>query len=544
AASRLAHFAEALREIVNRQDVTPHAKAAWAGHHVLATRPFARGNARLARLLINWVLRYCGVPFPVVLLGSAERQAAWRGVAEQSRPGQDDSQPLAALVAAAVAAAWEEVERRADRAVKAQESSREDKAIGFARSQAREGECAICLDSQPDMMVLCCGAAFHFACMARWFAVAPDPACPACRSPMTPLPPEALQPPTRQSEATLVEPDILQQLRSLMWLRQSLPAALSPRAAAPAPPARAAQPPRGASPPVAPAGGLRCAFCGNLRATGCPLLACGRCCVGNQRLRGQRCPRHPPELTGRGLGHRDGLELVLTDDEDDDALGPAQIDLGRQASQQAGDRCAFCANRRAAHCALRACSSCCRLRTDRCERHREPLFEEPPDADDLPDAGAALRREPQRVDARRDLPGARAGDGRRGLQRPVAGDARQHLGLIDAGGTRRDIQGVLQGSRRCSFCHASPRSSGCLRGACRDCCFRRAPVAPGLGGGGVDDDDDDDDDDDGNNVYEEEDRDCDIGEDAREDGGENGARGRILAKCTSLVQSCGDAGRK
>ena len=59
-----------LKVVLARQDLSMSAKAAWAMGHLLAIHPFVDGNGRLARLLANWVLVCCGLPFAVVLCSS------------------------------------------------------------------------------------------------------------------------------------------------------------------------------------------------------------------------------------------------------------------------------------------------------------------------------------------------------------------------------------------------------------------------------------------------------------------------------------------
>eukprot|EP00929_Paragymnodinium_shiwhaense_P089907 TRINITY_DN50113_c0_g1_i1.p1 TRINITY_DN50113_c0_g1~~TRINITY_DN50113_c0_g1_i1.p1 ORF type:complete len:174 (+),score=25.22 TRINITY_DN50113_c0_g1_i1:114-635(+) len=56
---------------------------------------------------------------------------------------------------------------------------------GFLRSLAAHA-CPVCLELAPDIVVVCCGTAFHFACLSRWLAAGRGAGrltcCPQCRA--------------------------------------------------------------------------------------------------------------------------------------------------------------------------------------------------------------------------------------------------------------------------------------------------------------------------------------------------------------------------
>eukprot|EP00450_Noctiluca_scintillans_P019798 CAMPEP_0194529560 /NCGR_PEP_ID=MMETSP0253-20130528/66285_1 /TAXON_ID=2966 /ORGANISM="Noctiluca scintillans" /LENGTH=507 /DNA_ID=CAMNT_0039374707 /DNA_START=30 /DNA_END=1554 /DNA_ORIENTATION=- len=242
--SALDRYFQMLPNIMTRQDLTPHARAAWACHNFLFLRHFSEGNTRLSLLLINWVLQRSGIPFVTAFFDAEEG----RSTREEAKAGQPsgNSSLLASRIAAILARVWNDVDRAADRARFSCLEAAKDKAIRKARDTAKEGVCVVCLEVQPEILVLCCGAAFHFSCMSRWLAAAPRPLCPACRA--------------------LI------------------------------------QPPPGERPPVpdfrVPSQGGTCVMCPNMRAADCALRACSRCCTAMQRLHRVWCPRHVGGLNG------------------------------------------------------------------------------------------------------------------------------------------------------------------------------------------------------------------------------------------------------
>jgi Fic family protein len=68
-------FVTALWDVLTRSDVGGESKAAWAILNLTAIHPFSDGNGRLARLLMNWVLRTSlSLPFVLTLCASESQR--------------------------------------------------------------------------------------------------------------------------------------------------------------------------------------------------------------------------------------------------------------------------------------------------------------------------------------------------------------------------------------------------------------------------------------------------------------------------------------
>ena len=199
---KLEALVAALRTLSARDDVSPVAKAAWACYNLLALHPFADGNGRLARALLNMMLARHGVPFVVTLAASDSQRAAYRTALIASHCASD-VRPWATLVAACVARAWSGLEtawqekRTAAQAAAAGASARQ------ARDDARRGTCMICLEEGVTCSLLCCGQAFHMRCLSQWL-VSSGTTCPGCRAVVPPeerpAPPPPPPPPPQQQQ--------------------------------------------------------------------------------------------------------------------------------------------------------------------------------------------------------------------------------------------------------------------------------------------------------------------------------------------------------
>jgi hypothetical protein len=66
---------KALDVVLARRDISMSAKAGWLLGNLLAIHPFNDGNGRLARIVANWVLVSCDLPFSVVLCSSDSQRA-------------------------------------------------------------------------------------------------------------------------------------------------------------------------------------------------------------------------------------------------------------------------------------------------------------------------------------------------------------------------------------------------------------------------------------------------------------------------------------
>jgi len=415
----MARYVQALEHVVAREDLSPHAKAAWAAYHFLAIHPFPDANGRFARLLINWVLLQAGVPFVVVLCGSEDRRAIWHEALLTGHRKQGCSQPLAGLIATTLARVWGGLEHATERAIRAKEEAAEDRALRAARDRAKEGICGVCLETGPNMILVCCGAAYHLSCMSQWLSTAPKGACPACRASIPQLP---WLPQPSTSTATSSMPSASHHL-------ERIAAALAHH------PAMEPHPFTGEMPQflvMASMQGL-CAFCSNQRAADCALRACGRCCAANQRLHGVHCSRHalehrdavdwsdgtmssnfsddstevsfagpPMPFVGPGLPHRGSTFLTSMEERYErhglfrmqdgrtpappapwvdypSGVGTSSSSSGPAPAESSGSLnhlCAICGlNTRAGGCAFRACRTCCHLRAaGPCAWHSPPYM--------------------------------------------------------------------------------------------------------------------------------------------------------------------------
>ena len=58
------------------------------------------------------------------------------------------------------------------------------RAVSSARLSLRQGECAICMDTDPTISLLCCGLPVHLICISKWRSTNNQLSaknCPCCR---------------------------------------------------------------------------------------------------------------------------------------------------------------------------------------------------------------------------------------------------------------------------------------------------------------------------------------------------------------------------
>jgi fido (protein-threonine AMPylation protein) len=178
---------------------------------------FRDGNGRLARIMCNWMLQRCGVPFVICLCSSQDQRqryvASVVGVQDASlqlgrerrallasssnenagfrerlvaearimRPLEEALSEAVNLVHAHTKRAWEELERLRLRLLRDASDASAAAALRESRREQRASNCMICHEERPNIATLCCGAAVHLNCMAKWLADAPQPACINCR---------------------------------------------------------------------------------------------------------------------------------------------------------------------------------------------------------------------------------------------------------------------------------------------------------------------------------------------------------------------------
>ena len=188
--------------------------------------PFRDGNGRLARIMCNWMLQRCGVPFVICLCSTLKQRQRYiasivavqdaslqlgrdrrtllaadgsdgmrdrlQAEARMMRPLEEALQEAVGLVLAHTNRAWEELERLRLRLLRDAADASVAAAVREARLEQRANNCMICHEERPNIATLCCGAAVHLNCMAKWLADAPQPACISCRESLPrPLPRQA-----------------------------------------------------------------------------------------------------------------------------------------------------------------------------------------------------------------------------------------------------------------------------------------------------------------------------------------------------------------
>ena len=276
-----------ISSVMSRADLLPHAKAACATVLLLEVHPFADGNGRLARILCNWVLKECGYPFTVALGCAPPQRAAYTAAVLECRESRTVA-PFCTFLVDVLTLAWEEFRELGRQSAKNREQSATVEAISAARAEAKLRGCGICLDENPNIATLCCGAPVHLNCLANWLTQAPNPSCANCREPMPRLPDRPHAPPaagedeTGDDTTTFSEDDDTTSVvgggaedSTTEEDTTTYSEETTSDEDAPAPP-----PPRVPLP--------RCS-CNNVAATGCVNGSCGRCCV---RSGPHYCERH------------------------------------------------------------------------------------------------------------------------------------------------------------------------------------------------------------------------------------------------------------
>jgi fido (protein-threonine AMPylation protein) len=155
--------------------------------------PFSDGNGRLARIYANWALQQAGVPF-LVTLGSTPAARLEYIAALRSSREQRSLTPLANYIATHTALAWAELERVSAARARAASASAADAAVSAARAALRAEACMICLDEDPNVATLCCGAPVHLNCFSTWLATGDTASCIKCRVVLPRPPPRPAAP--------------------------------------------------------------------------------------------------------------------------------------------------------------------------------------------------------------------------------------------------------------------------------------------------------------------------------------------------------------
>jgi fido (protein-threonine AMPylation protein) len=183
----LVHLVNGINELLDRKH-NAYAVAAGALLGLLNVHPWRDGNGRVARILVSYVLRRSGVPFPVILTaGTEQRRTYVAALRECVYSPSPTVTPMADLIAGHAARVWDALERARVGVDAVAEARREaaSTALREARQAARDADCIICMDAHPNIATLCCGAALHLNCLAQWLTEAQgagrEPTCVQCR---------------------------------------------------------------------------------------------------------------------------------------------------------------------------------------------------------------------------------------------------------------------------------------------------------------------------------------------------------------------------
>jgi len=185
--SQMKEFVLALGFLLSRQDISICAKAAWALGHLVAIHPFADGNGRLARLLANWVLASCDLPFAVLCSADSQRAEIQ---ACKSFDIEGRTKQLAHVISSGALQGWHEFDCVRDRAMRTgQQDASERCSIKHIKRTAKDGTCIVCQEQGPDIVTTCCAASYHITCLTKWLVSGHNSSCCKCRSEISYVPP-------------------------------------------------------------------------------------------------------------------------------------------------------------------------------------------------------------------------------------------------------------------------------------------------------------------------------------------------------------------
>ena len=125
---------------------------------------------------MNWCLRVHGLPFTITLTHNKyERRQYLAALNECKR--QASYMPFAVLIFRVVWNAWRECD--AFTASHAENLSK-DYILNSLKRKSRSDVCSICLERNPHVAQVCCGALFHVHCVYKWQSQ--NDSCPHCRA--------------------------------------------------------------------------------------------------------------------------------------------------------------------------------------------------------------------------------------------------------------------------------------------------------------------------------------------------------------------------
>jgi hypothetical protein len=182
--SQMNRFLAFVEEVLSL-DIEMFTKAAMISLAFVDIHPFKDGNGRFMRILVNWVLKRCGQPFPVSICTTLDHRTKYiKGIRDCCDSVHPVVKPFAVFLAKCCHKDWQEVEKKHSKAVK---DVSDDAVIRKGREDLKESDCLICHCPSPNISVLCCGVAVHINCMNDWLAAASEPTCVNCRAVLPPV---------------------------------------------------------------------------------------------------------------------------------------------------------------------------------------------------------------------------------------------------------------------------------------------------------------------------------------------------------------------
>lgn len=326
------------------------ALAATVMYAICDIHPFVDGNGRTSRIYVNALLRqFLQIPFTITIAATPQqRQEYVDGIRKAQRQLEDWGdvppssgavmEPLIYMIMDRIGQAVVGLQTLLNERARTASDEEEARIARRVRELAAQGQCIICLDSNPNIATLCCGQAVHLNCIAEWLANGTS--CVSCRKP---LPRLSVANRERQPESDLNPYDNVRiayeemqdAVQRAIRLQNRLDGIQDDSTEVtivddvlPLPP--------------------QCPHCQNRAATDCGNQMCGRCCV---QFGHSACERH---------GTAQDEDTTTSVDNYEPPPPPPQR-----------ESCTTCNNVAANDCPNRMCRNCCvNLGRYGCERHR------------------------------------------------------------------------------------------------------------------------------------------------------------------------------
>lgn len=172
--------------------------------------PFLDGNGRLARIMSNFAMIKCGLPFVVNIFATPLQRSEYIRALQITRRNARMASvglvspnvfsllrrqigvmgPIFNVILDRMSKACAECQEVIQEKNKLESENLEAVAAKKFREKAAAGNCLICMDENPNIATLCCGKAVHINCMAKWLSNRLE--CPHCRYSLPSLPAQDL----------------------------------------------------------------------------------------------------------------------------------------------------------------------------------------------------------------------------------------------------------------------------------------------------------------------------------------------------------------